>query len=66
MSIEFTDFCKEYPTVKLSMKKTGGIFDDRFIVLDYGTAKYNSVIAGLWCESYLCRRWNQWRCQLFK
>ena len=24
-NIEFTDFCKEYPTVKLSMKKTGGI-----------------------------------------
>ena len=73
--IEYTDFRKEYPTVKLSMKKTGGIFHDRFIVLDYGTAdervflcgasskdagaritsivedygtaKYNSVIAGL-------------------
>ena len=37
-NIEFTDFCKEYPTVNLSMKKTGGIFHDRFIVLDYGTA----------------------------
>lgn len=75
ISIEYTDFCKEYPTVKLSMKKTGGIFHDRFIVLDYGTAdervflcgasskdagaritsivedygtaKYNSVVAGL-------------------
>ena len=23
---EFTDFCKEYPTVNLSMQKTGGIF----------------------------------------
>ena len=46
-NIEYTDFCKEYPTVKLSMKKTGGIFHDRFIVLDYGTAKYNSVVAGL-------------------
>jgi len=74
-NIEYTDFRKEYPTVKLSMKKTGGIFHDRFIVLDYGTAdervflcgasskdagaritsivedygtaKYNSVIAGL-------------------
>ena len=73
--IEYTDFRKEYPTVKLSMKKTGGIFHDRFIVLDYGTAdervflcgasskdagaritsivedygtaKYNSVVAGL-------------------
>lgn len=46
-NIEYTDFRKEYPTVKLSMKKTGGIFHDWFIVLDYGTAKYNSVIAGL-------------------
>ncbi|MGN0160227.1 MAG: ORF6N domain-containing protein [Lachnospiraceae bacterium] len=46
-NIEFTDFCKEYPTVKLSMKKTGGIFHDRFIVLDYGTAKYNPVIETL-------------------
>ena len=74
-NIEYTDFRKEQPTVKLSMKKTGGIFHDRFIVLDYGTAdervflcgasskdagaritsivedygtaKYNSVIAGL-------------------
>ena len=46
-NIEYTDFRKEYPTVKLSMKKTGGIFHDRFIVLDYGTAKYNSVVAGL-------------------
>lgn len=37
-NIEFMDFCKEYPSVKVSMKKTGGIFHDRFIVLDYGTA----------------------------
>ena len=63
------------------MKKTGGIFHDRFIVLDYGTAdervflcgasskdagaritsivedngtaKYNSVIAGL-LKPYVC------------
>ena len=74
-NIEYMDFCKEYPTIKISMQKTGGIFHDRFIVLDYGTAdervflcgasskdagaritsivedygtaKYNSVIAGL-------------------
>lgn len=75
------NFCKEYPTVKVSMKKTGGLFHDRFIVLDYGTAyervflcgasskdagaritsivedygtdKYNSVIAGLLKNSTL-------------
>ena len=27
-NIEFTDFCKEYPSVKISMKKTGGIIDN--------------------------------------
>ena len=46
-NIEFADFCKEYPTVNLSMKKTGGIFHDRFIVLDYGISKYAPVIATL-------------------
>ena len=46
-NIEFTDFCKEYPSVKISMKKTGGIFHDRFIVLDYGISKYAPVIATL-------------------
>ena len=30
-NIEFRDFCKEYPTVKVSMQKNGGIFHDRFI-----------------------------------
>ena len=45
-NIEFTDFCKEYPTVKLSMKKTGGIFHDRFIVLDYGTADERVFLCG--------------------
>lgn len=46
-SIEFADFCKEYPTVQINMQKTGGIFHDRFIVIDYGTAKYKSMIASL-------------------
>lgn len=45
-NIEFTDFCKKYPTVKLSMKKTGGIFHDRFIVLDYGTADERVFLCG--------------------
>ena len=45
-NIEFTDFCKEYPTIKLSMKKTGGIFHDRFIVLDYGTADERVFLCG--------------------
>ena len=45
-NIEFTDFCKEYPAVKISMKKTGGIFHDRFIVLDYGTADERVFLCG--------------------
>ena len=36
-NIEFTNFRKEYPTVKIALQKTGGVFHDRFIVLDYGT-----------------------------
>lgn len=45
-NIEFTDFCKEYPSVKISMKKTGGIFHDRFIVLDYGIADERVFLCG--------------------
>lgn len=45
-SIEFSDFCKEYPTVKIKMQKTGGIFHDRFIVIDYGTADERVFICG--------------------
>ncbi len=45
-NIEFTDFCREYPTVNLSMKKTGGIFHDRFIVLDYGTTDERVFLCG--------------------
>ena len=52
-NIEFADFCKEYPTVNLSMKKTGGIFHDCFIVLDYGISKYAPVIATLLKNSTL-------------
>ena len=37
---------KDYPTVNLSMKKTGGIFHDRFIVLDYGTADERVFLCG--------------------
>ncbi len=41
----FADFCKEYPGVRVSLKKTGGIFHDRYIVLDYGTDE---------CRVFLC------------
>ena len=45
-NIEFTDFCKEYPMVKISMQKTGGIFHDRFIVLDYETVNERVFLCG--------------------
>lgn len=45
-NIEFKDFCKEYPMVNISLKKTGGIFHDRFIVLDYGTAYERVFLCG--------------------
>ena len=44
--IEYTDFCKEYPAVQISMQKTGGVFHDRFIVLDYGTDNERIFLCG--------------------
>ncbi len=45
-NIEFTDFCKEYPTVQIKIQKAGGVFHDRFIVLDYGTDDERIFICG--------------------
>ena len=45
-NIEFKDFCKEYPGLKISLQKTGGIFHDRFIVLDYGTKDERVFLCG--------------------
>ena len=44
--MEFTDFCKEYPCAVISMQRTGGIFHDRFIVLDYGTPDERVFLCG--------------------
>ena len=35
---EFNDFCREYPDVSVSLQTSGGIFHDRYIVIDYKTA----------------------------
>ena len=35
---EFDDFCREYPDVSVSLRTSGGIFHDRYIVIDYNTA----------------------------
>lgn len=43
---EFLNFCKEYPAVNFTARRTGGIFHDRFIVLDYGTAEERIFLCG--------------------
>lgn len=45
-NIELKDFCKEYPGLKISLQKTGGVFHDRFIVLDYGTKDERVFLCG--------------------
>ena len=42
---EFDDFLNEYPNVAVSLKRTNGIFHDRYIIIDFGTQ--NEII-------YLC------------
>ena len=32
----FSDFCKEYPNLNIQLFHSGGIFHDRYIILDYG------------------------------
>ena len=34
---EYSDFCKEYPNIHLTLKMTKGIYHDRYIILDFGT-----------------------------
>jgi len=45
-TIEFNDFCKEYPEIKFTLKKTRGICHDRFIVLDYSTEEERIFLCG--------------------
>lgn len=35
--VEFDDFCKEFPGLKIDVRQAGGIFHDRYIILDYNT-----------------------------
>ena len=35
---EFDDFCREYPNVNIELRTTGGIYHDRYIMIDHGTA----------------------------
>ena len=34
---EYSDFCKEYPNINLTLKTTNGIYHDRYIFIDFGT-----------------------------
>ena len=34
---EFDDFCREYPNLSISLRTSGGIFHDRYVVIDYKT-----------------------------
>lgn len=45
-NVEYKDFCKEYPDIQLTMQHTGGVFHDRFIVLDYGTPDERVFLCG--------------------
>ena len=45
-NLEYKDFCLEYPTIKVVLKKSGGIYHDRFIVLDYGTEDERIFLCG--------------------
>ena len=45
-NVEFNDFLREYPEIKISMQRTCGIFHDRFIVLDYGTEDERVFLCG--------------------
>lgn len=45
-NIEYNDFCREYPSIRLTMQHTDGVFHDRFIVLDYGTPNERVFLCG--------------------
>ena len=42
----FDDFSKEYPNLKIQLFHAGGIFHDRYIILDYGTNDEKIFLCG--------------------
>ena len=42
----FDDFSKEYPNLKIQLFHSGGIFHDRYIILDYGTDDEKIFLCG--------------------
>jgi len=45
-NVEYNDFMREYPGLRITMQHTGGVFHDRFIVLDYGTKVERVFLCG--------------------
>ena len=45
-NVEYNDFFREYPGLRITMQHTGGVFHDRFIVLDYGTKDERVFLCG--------------------
>lgn len=42
----YTYFCKEYPNLNIRLFCSGGIFHDRYIILDYGTDDEKVFLCG--------------------
>lgn len=42
----YEDFCKEYPSIHIKLKRSGGVFHDRYIILDYATENEKIFLCG--------------------
>lgn len=42
----YNDFCKEYPSLHIELKQSGGVFHDRYIILDFGTTAFKVFHCG--------------------
>lgn len=42
----YMDFCKEYPNLNIQLFHSGGIFHDRYIILDFGTDDEKIFLCG--------------------
>lgn len=42
----YIDFCNEYPALNINLYHSGGIFHDRYIILDYNTADEKIFLCG--------------------
>lgn len=42
----YLDFCKEYPNISVGLFRSGGVFHDRYIILDYDTSDEKIFLCG--------------------